>query len=251
MKISAVILSKNEENNIRKCLETLNFCDEIIVIDDNSSDNTKEIVKTFKVKLFTRKLNNNFADQRNFGLDKAKNEWVIFLDADERISNSLSDEIKKVIKENGVDGYYIKRIDNIWGKEIKHGETGNIRLLRLARKNAGRWERKVHEEWKINGKTKLLVNPIIHYPHQTIGEFIKDINYFSDIHAKANLEEGKKSNIFKIIFYPKLKFIKNYFLYLGFLDSIQGLLIALIMSLHSFLSWSKLWTLQKKSSQNI
>jgi glycosyltransferase involved in cell wall biosynthesis len=247
MKISAVVLTKNEENNIIKCLETLKFCDEIIVIDDYSSDNTQSIVKIFRAKLFLRKLDNNFANQRNFGLEKAKNEWVLFLDSDERITKKLSDEINNAIEEPTVSGYFIKRIDNIWGKVIKHGETGNIKLLRLARRNAGKWKREVHEEWIVYGKTKLLVNSIIHYPHQTFEEYIKDINYFSDLHAKANFNEGKKSNIFKVIFYPKFKFIKDYFLYLGFLDSIQGLLIALIMSMHSFLSWSKLWILQKKS----
>lgn len=251
MKLSVIILSKNEENNISQCLETVKFCNDIIVIDDYSKDNTIEIVKKYKARLYLKKLNNNFANQRNFGLQKAKNDWVLFLDSDERISKNLSNEIKGAIKKEKINGYFFKRIDNLWGMKITHGEIGNVRLLRLARKDSGRWEREVHEEWNVSGRTKTLENPIDHYPHQTLTEFMKDINYFSGLHAIANLKEGKKSTILKIIIYPKLKFIKDYFIYLGFLDSIQGLIIALIMSMHSFLSWSKLWILQKKLNQNI
>ena len=251
MNLSAVVLTKNEENNIGECLKTLKFCDEIVVIDDFSDDGTQEIVKRFGAKLFIKELNNNFANQRNFGLEKAKNDWVLFLDSDERISKNLSDEIRLAIKDCETMGYFIKRVDIIWGRKILYGETGNIKLLRLARRDAGMWKRQVHEEWNVSGKTKLLINPIFHYPHQKLLEFIKDINYFSDLHAKANLNEGKKSNIIKILFYPKIKFIKGYFINLGFLDSIQGFIIALCMSMHSFLSWSKLWTLQKKLNQNI
>lgn len=247
MNTSAVILTKNEEENIKECINGLTFCDEIIVIDDNSSDKTAEIAGNLGGKVFVRNLNDDFAGQRNFGLEKANNKWVLFIDADERVSGELKKEMLKEIEspENPHVGYTFKRDDYIWGKKLNHGETANISLLRLARKSAGKWVRSVHEVWTVTGRTKTLKNPLKHYPHQTLREFIDDINFHSDLHAEANYKEGKISNLAKIVIWPKGKFFYNYFFKLGFLDGMEGFVFALMMSFHSFLSWSKLWVIQR------
>ena len=172
--ISAVILTKNEEQNIEKCLESVKWCDEIILIDDNSSDKTIEIAKKYKTTIYTNPLNNNFSAQRNFGLSKAKNKWILSVDSDEIISDALTFEISNITNQltdqvlSEFNGFFIKRIDFIWGKELVYGESGNIKLLRLAKKGKGEWEGEVHEKWKIKGEIGILINPIIHYPHQTI-----------------------------------------------------------------------------------
>ena len=163
--ITAVVLTKNEERNIVDCLESLSWCDEIVVVDDNSEDRTVEISKKIGAKIFTRNLNNDFSAQRNFALSKAREDWILFIDADERVSEELKEEIKHRINTNKADGYLIKRTDTIWDKKLKYGETGNIVLLRLARKNKGKWEGKVHEKWKIEGKADTLKNHLDHYPH--------------------------------------------------------------------------------------
>lgn len=136
----------------------------------------------------------------------------------------------------------------MWGKQMKHGEFGNTKLLRLAKAGSGKWVRKVHEVWEVKGKVEELANPLLHYPHQTLREFIADVDWQSSLHAEANLKEGKRSNLFKIAAYPKLKFIKNWIFGLGFLDGTEGFVAALIMSFHSFLAWSKLWKMQKEKS---
>lgn len=248
MNISAVVLVKNEEKNIKQCIKSLSFCDEVIVVDDYSTDNTAKIAKQKGARVFQRKLKNDFARQRNFGLKKAKGKWVFFVDADERVSKELKNETVQIVNDPlfPYAGCFVKRKDIILGKELKYGETGNIRLLRLAKRKKGKWIRRVHETWQIEGKKYVLRHPLIHRPHTTLKEFLKDINYYSTLHAKANLEEGKKSNILKIIFMPVLKFKLNFFLRRGFLDKTFGFVHAMLMSFHSFLSWSKLWVLQQK-----
>lgn len=246
--ITGVVLTKNEEKNIVDCLESLNFCNEIIVVDDYSEDRTEEIASRYNARVIKSNLGNDFSRQRNIGLINAKNEWVLFVDADERVSKVLAKEIEYVTEENKFDGFFIKRLDKIWGKVLKHGETGSIKFIRLARKNFGRWNGKVHEKWKITGKVGTLSNPLLHYPHQSVGEFIREINYYSDIRAKELYSQRVTVAWYDVLFHPKFKFFLNYVFKLGFLDGIQGLLFAILMSFHSFLVRSKLWVLNQKKS---
>src|SRR4051812_8321966 len=138
--ISAIILTKNEEKNIKDCLDGISWCDERIVIDDESTDHTREIAQENGAKVYTRVLK-NFSDQRNFALQKARGDWILFIDADERISPALWFEMTQRINEpiENPTGFYLKRIDVMWGRELKHGEAGAIKLLRIAKRNSGKW----------------------------------------------------------------------------------------------------------------
>lgn len=241
--LSVVVLTKNEEKNIQDCLQTLNFCDEIIVVDDYSQDKTVDIVSK-SCKVFERHLDNDFSGQRNFGLEKAKGEWVLFVDSDERVNTDLAKEIKEAIAVNkNVTGYYLKRQDYFLGKQLKHGETANVKLLRLAKKAGGKWSGKVHEEWKVTGQTEELSKPLLHYPHPTISEFLQEINFYSTLRAEELYKNGTKVGFWQIIFYPKVKFLQNYLWRDGLLDGMPGLIMALIMSFHSFLVRGKLYLL--------
>lgn len=243
--ISAVVLTKNEEKNLPQCLESIKWCDEILVIDDNSTDKTVEIAKKFSAKVFTRSLNDNFAQQRNFGLQKAKEDWILFVDADEVIPPDLKEEIIVAVKNKTMFGYYLKRQEFFNGKALKHGETTHY-LLRLGRKGKGKWQREVHEIWKIKGEIGKLKNPLFHYSHPTLSEFIEHINRFSTLHAQLLLKEGVKPSLWRIIANPLAKFIQNYLFRLGFLDGTPGIIVALMMSFHSFLARAKLYFLWKK-----
>jgi glycosyltransferase involved in cell wall biosynthesis len=247
--ISAVVLTKNEEKNIENCLDSLSWCDEIVLIDDNSTDKTVDIAKKKGAKVFDRSMNHNFSTQRNFGLQKAKGDWVLFVDADERVSSALWYEIMQRTNEsfNDVSGFYIKRVDTMWGKVLAYGETGNIKLLRLAKKDAGKWEGRVHETWKIEGNKATLKNVLDHFPHATVESFLREINYYTDLRSEELYEKKVKSNWFTIIVYPFSKFVLNYIIKRGFLDGLAGLVFALLMSLHSFLVRSKLWLLWQKN----
>jgi glycosyltransferase involved in cell wall biosynthesis len=246
--ISAIILTKNEEKNIKDCLDSLSWCDERIVIDDESTDNTLDIAEKTGAKVYKHKLK-NFSDQRNYGLEKARGDWLLFIDADERISAALWFEIMQHINDpiKNATGFLLKRKDIMWGKELKHGESGTIKLLRLAKKNSGKWTGEVHEKWQISGKIITLNNSLEHYPHQSIAEFLNEINYYTDLRAKELFKNKQKTNWLLIILYPKAKFILNFFLRRGILDGLPGLVIALMMSFHSFLVRGKLWLLWQKT----
>lgn len=251
MKISAVVLTKNEQENIERCLKSLSFCDEIIIVDDYSTDKTVEqvhkvckVIKFVKYSIHQRKLNNDFAAQRNFGLSKANNDWVLFIDADEEVTSELKSEIQNSKFEK--DAYYIKRQDFFWDKELKHGEVSQIRqigLIRLVLKDSGQWMGSVHEVFHTAKNIGQLNGFLNHFPHLTLKEFISDINHYSGIRAEELFDRGKKTNIFEIIFYPFGKFIYNYFLKLGFLDGPAGFTYAFMMSFHSFLVRAKLYQL--------
>lgn len=249
IKLSVVILTKNEEKNILDCLENLEGVSEVIIIDDNSTDLTIEVIKSLNrknIKIFKRQLDLNFAKQRNFGLEKAKNEWVLFIDADERASKEFLSEISEQITNTTLNSFYVKRKDVLWGKVLNHGETGSMKLVRLGKKNAGKWRGEVHEVWKTQGNVGSLNIALMHYPHQRLKEFISEINFYTTIRAEELFKTKKEISIWEILFYPKAKFFKNYIIRLGFLDGIAGLVVAVMMSLHSFLVRAKLWQLTRK-----
>lgn len=245
---SVVVLTKNEEVNIERCLRSVAFADEIIIIDDYSTDKTVEIAKKYKAQVFQRRLEDDFSAQRNFGLEKAKGEWILYVDADEEVAPFLFQEIKNAVERNdGHDSYFIHRRDYWLGKEIKHGDVRPIRgggLIRLVRKNSGQWIGKVHETYESKGKAGRLLSYMNHYPHSTLKDFIADINHYSSLRAKELKEQGRKTNVIEIIFLPMGKFILNYVWRQGFLDGPEGFVYAFLMSFHSFLVRAKLfqWT---------
>jgi glycosyltransferase involved in cell wall biosynthesis len=240
--ISAVVLSHNDKQSIDKTLTSLSFCDEIVVIDDESTDGTVAIAKKYTPSVFVRALNEDFAAQRNFGLNKAKGEWVLFVDSDEIVSAELAHEIRLKARDD-VEGYYLMRRDSMWGHEFKYGEMGNVRLLRLAKKTAGKWVRPVHETWEVKGRTETLEQPLFHFPHPDVSQFIAEINRYSTLNAKHFYASGVRANVFQIVGYPIAKFLVNYVWRLGFLDGTPGAIVAILMSLHSFLTRGKLYVM--------
>jgi glycosyltransferase involved in cell wall biosynthesis len=253
--ISAIIITKNEEKNLTRCLESIRWCDEIIVIDDGSTDRTVEIAKKYKSIIYSRSLNCDFSAQRNFGISKTRGEWILFVDADELISDALTYEIQNAIglrdqNLRNYNGFYLKRSDFMWGKQLRYGEA-NISLLRLGRKGTGVWKGMTHEKWSISGPTGKLINPILHFPHKTLEEFLKEINHYTDIRAKELNRKKVRVFFWSIILYPLGKFLLNYFVKKGFQDGIEGLIFALTMSFHSFLVRGKLWAMSSKDKPQL
>ena len=247
--ISAIVLTKNEEKIIGFCLKNLRWCDEILVIDDYSKDKTTAISKKLGARVFKRKLGGNYAKQRNFGLKKAKGEWVLFIDADEIISINLKREILKNIDFKEVCGFKLKRKDKFLGKWLKFGETSSVELLRLAKKGKGAWQKPVHEVWQIKGEIGKLKNPIIHNREITIADFLRKINHYSSLRAKELYRKRVRTNAFLIMAYPGAKFFQNYFLRWGFLDGKEGFMMAVMMAIHSFLVRAKLYLLWQNKGE--
>jgi len=174
----------------------------------------------------------DFAQERNKLLEKSKAEWVMFVDSDEVVSSELKDEIDQIAPEK-YNGYYVYRKNYFLGKYV-----GTDKILRLGKRVTGKWTRAVHETWQIKGAIGYLKNPLIHNTANSLHDYIDKINFYSALHAKANLKEGKRSTIIKIIVFPAIKFFESMIIGRGFVMSI-------LQSFHSFLGWSKLWILQR------
>jgi glycosyltransferase involved in cell wall biosynthesis len=248
MTVSAVVLTHNNEASIAAVLEGLKWCDERILIDDFSTDDTLTRARAYNVKIVQRHIRDNFAAQRNAGLTEARGDWVLFIDSDEIVTNSLQKEIlKNIYTDHLSNAFYIKRKDFLFGRELTHGETAQAQFVRLAKRNSGLWSRRVHETWNIqNGPVATLSTPLLHYPHTNVAQFLNQINWYSTIHAEVLYAERKRISFWLILIYPAMKFIQNYFLRLGFLDGTAGLISAVMMSFHSFLARGKMWELGKK-----
>lgn len=175
----------------------------------------------------------DFAKERNRMLSLSNAEWILFLDSDEVLSDELKEEIKNLNPDEQTNGYYI----------LREG-IAEEKLLRLARKDAGKWERCVHEVWRVKGKIGCLKNPMIHDEEKSLTAMIKKANFYSTLHASANKREGKKSNILKIIVFPVGKFFQTLFVKRAYKKGVNGFVFSFFQSFQSFLSWCKLYFLR-------
>lgn len=238
--LTGVILTHNEEASLTRCLDALKFCDEILVIDDNSTDKTLEIAKKHQARVVQHSLNGDFSAQRNFAISQVKSGWILFVDADEIVTPELASEIQPSIQKSGNVSYFLPREDILWGKHKHYGDT-KTSLLRLARRGAGEWTGRVHETWQVSGATSTLKNPLLHYPHQTLTEFLRHISFYSTLRARELKSQGYKTNILEIILYPIFKFLYLWVWKLGFADGNQGFVSAMMMAFYSFLVRGKLY----------
>ena len=247
--LQAIVLVKNESKNLTSCLSNLKFSDSILVIDDYSTDNSREIASSFGAKVIQRHLAGDFAKAHNFALKQSKSDWVLFVDADEIVSPKLQSEIISIVKKNQPGGYYIRRLDFFKKQPLHHGDTGNLWLLRLQKKPFTPWEGMVHETWTPQEKNFRLTNLLFHYPHPTIYSFLHSLNNYSDIRASELFSQKAHTNILEVIIYPIAKFIHLYIFKLGFLDGIVGFIHAMLMSFYSFLVRGKLFMIWRQGSQ--
>lgn len=251
-KISAIIIAGNEEKNIRPCLESVNWCDEIILVDSESSDKTVEIAKEFTDKIFIKKWN-GFAVQKRFSLEKASNEWVLSIDADERVSDDLRIDIEKLLSEEpNADGYKIPRENYFLNKAIKSCGWYPDYQLRLFRKSKTKvTERKVHEGFIVDGKVEKLNGVLIHLTHQSISETISKINHYSTLEAEEKVNQ-KHAKPLQILTHPIAAFLNHFISRRGYKDGVHGLMISLIHAMTNMLTYMKLWEMQnvKKDDQN-
>lgn len=249
-KISAVIITYNEEKNIERCLISLqDVVEEIVVVDSFSIDKTEEICKKHNVRFIQHAFDGHI-EQKNRAMNLAKNDYVLSLDADEVISEKLKKSILKIKNNLEFDAYYFNRLNFFCGKAIKHGTWYPDKKTRLWNKNKGKWGGTNPHDTVIlekNTTQQYLTGDLLHYSFTSINQHIAQINKFSTIKAKIAFKAGKKSSIFKIIFRPYIKFIIAYCIRLGILDGFYGLVIAGNSAHSEFLKQVKLKELYKKN----
>lgn len=233
--LTIVILAKNEAQNLRELLPTLNFAKEIIIIDDNSTDATLKEVWHRKVKILNFEVGDDFAAARNWALGQAANPWVMFLDADERLDGQAIESVQKICASSAESkGYAIKREDYLWDKKVAFGEVGNTTLVRLGPKTSRTWSGRVHEVWNFK-KVGVLRGNLMHYSHKSFLTSIKKINTYAKKVAVSKFERGMDWTWLEVLAYPMAKFFHNYIMRAGWRDGRRGLYYAALMSTHSAL----------------
>lgn len=241
--LTAIVLAKNETQNLPECLKSLQFCDLVVVVDDSSEDTTAAVAKKLGAQVLPHKLGGDFAAARNWALEQVKSTWVLFVDADERVTPQLASQIKQAIGKIQCKGFLIPRQDYMWGRRLKYGDVGGVKLLRLARRGAGKWIGRVHEKWQIESQVCQLDQPLLHYPHPDLVSFLHRLNSYSSIRAQELFDSGQRANLFQIIFYPLAKFLWLWIWKLGFADGTSGFIHAMAMAFYTFLVRGKLWLL--------
>lgn len=252
IKLSGVIITYNEERNIEKCLESLvPVVDEIVVVDSFSTDNTKAICKKFQVKFIEQRFL-GYIEQKNFALTQASNDFIVSLDGDEALSKTLQKSIIKLKNNWNFSGYYSNRFNNFCGQWIKYSDWYPNKKLRVFDRRKAMWKGiNPHDNVILNNPKEnagYLKGDILHWTYQTYSEFNLKTEHFSSISAKAYFNLGKKAPIWKIVFNPTWAFFKSYFLKLGFLDGLNGLVICIQTANITFLKYTKLRELIKNKT---
>lgn len=251
MSISVVVSAYNEEKNIDECFRSASFADEIILVNNSSSDKTEEIAHRYTSKIFTQPNNIMLNVNKNFGFTKAQSDWILSLDADERVSSSLAKEIRSVINRPGsANGYWIPRKNIIFGKWIENDMWWPDYQLRLFKKGYGRFpERHVHEYLKVRGATEKLQNPLIHQNYTSIDQYIyKMLNIY--VPSEVKNRENTRVHWIDAVRYPVNDFLKTFFLQRGYKDGIHGLALSLLQAFYMEIVFAKLWEKQGFNKEN-
>lgn len=247
-KVSAVVSAYNEEKNLKDCLKSLKFADEIIVVDNGSIDNTSKIALEFTKNVFKQENNPDEIDlQKNFGFEKATGEWILCIDADERVSEELADEIKKILSVtpssiSSINGFWIPRKNYIFGKWIEHTGWYPDPQLRLFRKGKGKYTKKhMHEDITLGGMSAKFTGHIIHQNYDTISSFLTKTLVYSKNEAQNLIDKGYGFSYFDAIKFPLSEFLSRFFARKGYRDGLHGLVLSMLMAFYHFIIFCFIW----------
>ena len=247
-KLSAIIPCFNEESNIEECIRSVLWADEILVVDSFSTDKTLEIARKYTDRILQHEYINSAA-QKNWTIPQASYDWVLIVDSDERVTPELCKEITALLARNpSKDGYWIRRKNFLFGKEIRHSGWGADSVLRLFRKDLGRYqEKRVHAEVEL-ANTGMLGGYLEHISVSSLTDWVNKINRYSSWKARDKYERGTVAPVIHMILRPPVRFFKDYILRLGILDGWRGFLIAAISSFAELIMAAKIVQHKYKNS---
>ncbi len=247
--ISVYVLTTNNRRTIERCLKSLSWAEELVVVDSFSQDGTYEICKQYTDKIYRRNWTGH-CDQYQYAADLTTQDWIMFVDADEEIPLELSDEIRMELagRAKEFDGYFVYRRTYYLGRWIRYGGWYPDGEIRLYRKERGRWEGGLHAKLVVDGEIGVLKNQYRHYTYENISDQIQTIDRYSNVAARDLFEGGEKFSLFKLLFHPPFRFVKEYLLKLGFRDGLPGLIIIVSTMFYVFIKYAKFWelTISKK-----
>lgn len=245
--LSVTIITHNEEANIIPCLESASWADEIVVLDSGSTDRTVELARRYTDRVFSVPWI-GFGKNKNQAVEEAGMEWIFVLDADERITPALRQEIQAILQAEGpADGYRVPRRNHFCGRYIHHLGWYPDYSIRLFRKAKGRFnEREVHESVEISGQVGTLKQPMLHYTYTSISDFVLRTDHYSTLAAQELLKQGKRPIFGELVWRPFLTFLKLYVLQKGFLEGRDGYTLAFLYSTYNFLKYYKFRELRQQ-----
>lgn len=248
MSISAVIITLNEEVHIERCLKSLQFADEIVVLDSYSTDRTVEIARKYTDKVSFREFR-GFGEQKAAALDLASCEWLLFVDADEVVSEGMASEICEVIEHGSCDGYRSPRLTYFLGRAMRYCGWYPDYQLRLAKKCKARMpERLVHEHLEVDGIIGTLRSPLIHYSYANMAVYTRKMFHYARAAAEQKQREGRKSRLSDLLFRPCFTFVKMYLLKQGFRDGLHGFILSGLSASSVFLRYVMLWDMSRSAN---
>jgi glycosyltransferase involved in cell wall biosynthesis len=252
-KISVVVTTYNEEANIRGCLESLLWCDEILVIDSYSTDRTPEIVKGYEQVTFHQRTYYGSAAQKNWAMDQTAHDWILIFDADERCTPRLRREIEELLAKGPEhDAYTIRRRVYFLGKVIRFSGWQHDQVVRLVKKGAGRYpNRRVHADMTTRGPAPRLKNVMDHYMVEDFHEYVLRIVKYSRWGASQGWREGRRAGVPEVLGRSVWRFFRTYFLQLGVLDGMRGLVFCTLQAYGTYLKWSILWSWRVNEARGI
>lgn len=250
-KITAIIPTLNEEIHIKDAIKSVNFADEIIVIDSFSSDNTLAIAKEYNVKIIKRKFD-DFSSQKNFAIRHAKNDWIYILDADERVTPLVRKEIINALAypKHHYVGFYVQRAFYFLGKELRYGGCQRDKVVRLFNRKYCKYDgKKVHETIKANGKLGFFKNKINHYSFRNYDHYISKMNHYATLKSEIYLDNNNYLFLpYHLVLKPFFRFFIHYIIRLGFLDGISGFVFAKCQAYGVYTRYVKYYILKKRSN---
>ncbi|TEA78385.1 glycosyltransferase family 2 protein [Allopusillimonas ginsengisoli] len=247
MTLSVIIITKNESDNIGDCLASVSFADEIIVVDSGSTDGTRDIAASLGAKVALTTDWPGFGIQKNRALDLATCDWVLSIDADERVTPELADAIGAAMADPTADAYKIARLSNFGGRWIRHSGWWPDYVLRLFRRGTARFKDvAVHESVLPQGQVAILKGHFLHYPYADLESFIAKINHYSSVAAGMMHARGKKTSALGALGHAIWTFIRHYVVRRGFLDGKEGFILAVMAGAGSFFRYTKLLFLNRR-----
>ncbi len=248
--LAVLILTKNEEQNIREAIENAMACaDEVVIIDSDSTDNTVAIAKEAGAKVVNRAWDNDFAAQRNFALNSTWAEWVLYLDADERLNPELIADIKRVVEEDVPKQFEIVRKTVAFGKMFKHGALRPDTVTRLFRRENVSWVGQVHERPICTDKKNQLKGFIEHYTYDSWEKYLEKMNHYTTIWAADMYDQGKRVSLAGVFGHVANAYVKAVILRLGFLDGFMGIFMCISHAYYTLMKYLKLYNLQRTRSK--
>jgi glycosyltransferase involved in cell wall biosynthesis len=241
-RLSAVVITCNEEQRLRACLDSVAWVDEIVVVDAESQDKTVQIAREFTDHVLVRPWP-GFAPQKNFALEQATGDWILSLDADEQVSAELRDEATAVLaRAGGADGYAVPRRNVFLGQWVRHGGLYPDWQVRLFRRGRGRFlQRDVHESVQVEGRVERLTGHLVHRSYSGVADFFERANRYSTLAAEGLVREGVRARARELVLRPLGRFLAMYLLRGGFLDGRKGLLLAALYAYYVFMRTAKVW----------